>query len=115
MEKVEYDREIRTIHQWEEYLDWLNNHISIQGDRVVCKFSAEYYIPLANCKTPTKALIEAFTLASWLAKNEPSAHASYVAKRFIELIRKPMKLPHDLPEIYEELSKEFTITPKSDP
>lgn len=113
MGKVEYGREIRTIHQWEDYLDWLDNHISIQSDNVVCKFSDEYKIPLANCKTPTKVLIEAFTFASWLAENEPSAHGSYLAKKFIELIRKPMKLPYGLSEMYEELSKAFTITTKN--
>ena len=115
MGKVEYGHEIRTIHQWEDYLDWLDTHISIQGDSVVCKFSDEYKIPLASCKTPTKVLIEAFTLASWLTENEPSANGSYLAKKFIELIRKPMKLPHDLPEMYEELSKAFAITPKNNP
>ena len=115
MESESYGREIRTIHQWEDYLDWLDTHVSIQGDNVVCKFRDEYRIPLANCKTPTKVLIEAFTLASWLNESEPSVHGSYLAKKFIELVRKPMKLPHDLTEMYEELYRAFTIIPKSNP
>ena len=113
MATEKYGHEIRTVHDWEDYLDWLDTHISIQGDSVVCKFREEYRIPLANSKTPARVLVEAFTLASWLNANEPSVHGSYLAKRYIQLVSKPMKLPHDLSETFDELYKAFTITPKS--
>lgn len=110
-----YPYEIRRPDDWCDYLEWQENHISIQGSSVVCKFDSEYTIPLSKCKTPTRALIEAFTLASHLAENEPVAYPSVVAKHFLDLIRKPQKLPHDLSQMFEDLSQAFDVRPKAKP
>lgn len=104
--------EVRTIQGWECYLEWQENHVSIKGDSVVCKFGSEYTIPLSRCKTPTTVLIEAFTLAAYLTENEPDAYAQHVAKHFIDLVRKPLKLPHNLSQMFEDLSQVFVVTPK---
>ena len=102
--------EIRTVHDWESFLQWQEEHILIKGSAVVCKFSSEYIIALSNCKTPTTALIEAFNLARYLRDNEPDAHAQYVARHFIDLIRRPLKLPHDLSQMFEELYQALFVT-----
>lgn len=112
MQRYSYPHEIRTIQDWECYLDWQDEHISIQGNSVLCKFENEYSITFANCSSPTKVLIEAFILLTHLKNCEPAAHADYIAKRFIELVRKPLKLPHDLPEMFEELSQALNVSPK---
>ena len=110
-----YPHEIRRPDDWCDYLEWQEHHLSLQGSSVVCKFNREYIIPLSKCKTPTSALVEAFTLAAHLAENEPDAYPSFVAKRFLDLIRKPQKLPHDLSQMFEDLSQAFDIRPKTRP
>lgn len=107
-----YNDEIRSINDWECYLDWLDNHLSIQGNDFVCQFKSKYSIPLSACKTPTQALIEAFKLSAHLSENEPGANGPYVAERFIQTIRPLNKLPHDLSEMFKEITSAFNITPR---
>ena len=109
-----YDHEIRTIHGWEDYLSWQEEHITLQGEQVICKFTTEYSIPLARCKTPTEVLIEAFKLTSYLKVNEPAARPEVIAERFIQLVRKPMRLPHNLADMFKELSESLVIEPRKD-
>lgn len=110
-----YPYEIRRPDDWCEYLQWQEDHLSLQGGEVICKFSGEYRIPLSKCTTPTCALSEAFTLASHLADHEKDAYPSIVAKHFLELIRKPHGLPHDLAQMFGELWKAFEIRPRTTP
>ena len=111
----EHDGDIRTVHGWEAYLAWLDERVFIEGERVVCRFASEHTVPLARCTTPAQVLIEAFRLAYHLESHEPQVHAQHVARRFIALVRKPMKLPHDLPEVFTALAQALVVTPRDGP
>lgn len=114
-----YLGEIRRPDDWCDYLQWQRDHVFIQGPSAICQFSNEYVIPLAKCKSPTGALVEAFTLAAHLVESEPNAYPSVVVKQFLDLIRAPNKLPHDLSRMFEELWQTFEIrlraTPEREP
>lgn len=114
-----YPGEIRRPDDWCDYLRWQRDQVFIQDKNAVCKFKNEYVIPLSKCKSPTSALIEAFTLAAHLAENEPTAYPSVVTKQFLDLVRAPNKLPHDLSRMFEELWQVFDIrlrtTPEKEP
>ena len=112
MEINGYNEEIRSVNDWECYLDWLDKHLSIQGKEFVCQFNEKYSIPLSACKTPTQALIEAFKLSAHLSANEPGANGPYVAEKFLREIRPLNKLPHDLPEMFKEITSAFNVTPR---
>ncbi len=108
-----YDQDIRSIHDWEDYLDWQDTHISVKSDRVICKFNSQYEIPLSDCDTPGKALVQAISLANTLEMNEPNANARYIGQKLIRLVNDALNLQQDLPKTYDELWGAFAFSPRA--
>lgn len=83
--------------------------------RPCADFRSEYRIPFHKCSSPTDALKEAFKLGAYLTENEPAAYPSVVVRHFLALIQKPVGLPRDLPQMFDELWKAFEIRQGSFP
>jgi hypothetical protein len=107
-----YDREITSRGEYESWLDWQDSHISVEPGRVVVRFEHEYSIELQKIGTQTRILIEAFNLLSHLELNEPSSNPRYIAKSFINLVRKRLKLPYNTAEMFEELASALIVRPR---
>lgn len=108
-----YDQDIRSIHDWEDYLDWQDTHLGVKGDRVICRFNSQYEILLSDCDTPGKTLVQAIQLATTLELKEPNANARYIGQKFIGLVNSHLNLQQDLSQIYDELWSAFVFAPKT--